>query len=89
MQKIWLKNNPKGVKESVNLEEYKSFADFWFAFRKPWMAFSEDPNLGPLNSSITFGCLAGIFSILITTIVSIYTASKEEKIDTLKILKYE
>ena len=36
------------------------------------MAFSEDPNLGPLNSSITFGCLAGIFSILITNLLELY-----------------
>jgi len=29
MKKIWLKNYPKGVNESVNLNQYPSFADFF------------------------------------------------------------
>ena len=66
MEKIWLKNYPKGVNESVNLDEYKSFADF---LEKGFLKFSNSVAFENMGKSITYkelDILSQKFSLYLT-----------------------
>ena len=66
MEKIWLKNYPKGVNESVNLDEYKSFADF---LDKGFFKFSNSVAFENMGKSITYkelDILSQKFSLYLT-----------------------
>ena len=66
MEKIWLKNYPKGVNESVNLDEYKSFADF---LDKGFSKFSNSVAFENMGKSITYkelDILSQKFSLYLT-----------------------
>ena len=66
MEKIWLKNYPKGVNESVNLDEYKSFADF---LDKGFLKFSNSVAFENMGKSITYkelDILSQKFSLYLT-----------------------
>ena len=66
MEKIWLKNYPKGVNESVNLNEYKSFADF---LDRGFIKFSNSVAFENMGKSITYkelDILSQKFSLYLT-----------------------
>ena len=66
MEKIWLKNYPKGVNKSVNLDEYKSFADF---LDKGFLKFSNSVAFENMGKSITYkelDILSQKFSLYLT-----------------------
>lgn len=66
MEKIWLKNYPKGVNESVNLDEYKSFADF---LDRGFIKFSNSVAFENMGKSITYkelDILSQKFSLYLT-----------------------
>jgi len=66
MEKIWLKNYPNGVNESVNLDEYKSFADF---LDRGFIKFSNSVAFENMGKSITYkelDILSQKFSLYLT-----------------------
>ena len=66
MEKIWLKNYPEGVNKSVNLDEYKSFADF---LDKGFLKFSNSVAFENMGKSITYkelDILSQKFSLYLT-----------------------
>ena len=66
MEKIWLKNYPEGVNKSVNLNEFKSFADF---LDKGFLKFSNSVAFENMGKSITYkelDILSQKFSLYLT-----------------------
>ena len=66
MEKIWLKNYPEGVNKSVNLNEFKSFADF---LEKGFSNFSNSVAFENMGKSISYkelDILSQKFSLYLT-----------------------
>lgn len=66
MEKIWIKNYPSGVSESVNLEEYQSFADL---LDEGFSKFSNSIAFENMGKSITYkelDILSQQFSLYLT-----------------------
>ena len=67
MEKIWLKNYPEGVNKSVNLNEYKSFADF---LDKGFSEFNEYINYKIIAHTLFLVNLERYFFIKLIYIIS-------------------
>ena len=87
MEKIWLKNYPKGVNESVNLDEYKSFADF---LDKGFSKFSNSVAFENMGKSITYkelDILSQKFSLYLTEELHMRKGEEELQISIIGYLK--
>ena len=80
MEKIWIKNYPTGVSESVNVKEYQSFADL---LDEGFSKFSNSIAFENMGKGITYkelDILSQQFSLYLTETLKLKKRQKKLKI---------